>query len=296
MLGVHGVLEDFGVLGVVQQREGVAFGVDGALLDGGVGFTPRHGSGVHAQLGGHGHFYGRVGRTNLQVHKILDFLEGLLGGHEVAVTEFAEHDGLQADAFGNFVEGLAKFAVVKSLVKLFLIGGRGHIGKVDSHVGFRETREVRRGAGGHIQRPGLGGFRGHAVAAELAVGEELDADLLVALLFDKLLELLIADSHVVARSHRVAKAQGKRFFSSRIIGHAEDHARGSQKGSYGVQYFFHHTSPYVKKSIPANGYDACCTPATEKKGSPPHLSKNVPELSTRSVFSGVPQMSTFHSL
>lgn len=101
----------------------------------------------------HGHFYGRVGRTNLQVHKILDFLEGLLGGHEVAVTEFAEHDGLQADAFGNFVESLAKFAVVKSLVKLFLIGGRGHIGKVDSHVGFRETREVRRGAGGHIQRP-----------------------------------------------------------------------------------------------------------------------------------------------
>ena len=208
------------------------------LLDGGVGFTPRHGSGVHAQLGGHGHFYGRVGRTNLQVHKVLDFLEGLLGGHEVAVTEFAEHDGLQADAFGNLVEDLAKFAVVKSLVKLFLIGGRGHIGKVDSHVGFRETREVRRGAGGHIQRPGLSGFRGHAVAAELAVGEELDADLLVALLFDEFLELLIADSHVVARSHRVAKTQGKRFFSSCIIGHARTMHEEAKRAATVYSTFF----------------------------------------------------------
>ncbi len=243
MLGIHRVLQNFRMLGVVEKREGVAFGVNGALLERGVGFAPRHRSGVHAEFGGDGHFNRGVGGTDLQVHKIGNLLQGLLGSHEVTVAEFAEHDRLQADAFRDLVQSHAKLALVKSLVELLLILGRSHIGQVDGHVRFGEAGEVRGGAGRQIERAGLRSLGGHAVAAELTVGENLDTDFLVALLFHQFLELLVAHGDVVARSHGVPEAEGQRFFSSCIIGHAEDHAGRGQKGGYSVQNFFHHMTP-----------------------------------------------------
>lgn len=111
----------------------------------------------------------------------------------------------------------------------------------------RETREVRRGLEDISSVP-AGQRRGHAVAArQRQLGKELDADLLVALLFDKLLELLAADSHVVAQTIGVAKAQGGQFFSSRTCGHAEGYVPCTRKPrAAAVAQCFFITSPYVK--------------------------------------------------
>ena len=209
MVGVHGVLQDFGVLGVVQEGEGVAFGVHRALLQGGVGLAPGHGRGVHAQGRGHGHLHGGVRGAHLEVGQVGHGADGLLGADEVAVAVLAEHDGGQADLVGDLFQFAAQFTLVQGLVEVFLVFGGGDVGQVDGHVGLVEAGHVGGRAGRHVQGAGLGGLGGHPVAAELGVAEDLDADLLVALGFHQFLEFLVAHGDVVARSHGMPQAQGQ---------------------------------------------------------------------------------------
>ena len=240
VLGVDGVLQHFGVLGVVEQGEGVAFGVHGALLQGGVSLTPGDGGGVHAQFGGHGHFHGGVGGTHLEVHQGLGIGQRLVGSHEVAVAELGEHQGLEADLAGGFTQGFAQLAFVQGLVQGLLVNRRGHIGQVDGHVSLGEAGQVGGGAGGKVQRTGLGGFGGYTVTAQLAVGEQLDTDLAMAFFFHQLLELFIAHGDVVAGSHGMTKTQDQRTFRIGGDAEAENHGQGQSQNSK-----FTHATPHM---------------------------------------------------
>ena len=231
MLGVDGVLQHFGVPGVVEQGEGVAFGVHGALLQGGVGLAPGDGGGVHAQFGGHGHFHGGVGGTHLEVHQGRGVGQRLAGGHEVAVAEFGEHQGLKADLAGSLAQGVAQPAFVQGLVQGLLVGRGGHIGQVDGHVRLGEAGQVGGGAGGKVQGTGLGGLGGHTVTAQLAVGEQLDADLAMAFFLHQLLEFFIAHGDVVAGSHGMTETQDQRTFRQGGGAEAKDQGQGQSQNS-----------------------------------------------------------------
>ena len=190
--GIGGVLDDFCVLCVVEQGVGVAFAVNGALLQGCVGFTPGDGGGVHAESLGHINFHGGVGGAHLEALEVGDVGDVMGSGDKVAVAEFAEHQGLEANLAGKLAVELSKLAIVDGVIQLLLVLGIGNVREIQSHVVGVEGGHVGRGAGGEIQGTGLGGLGGHTVVADLGIGEDLDGDLALALLFHKLGKLFVA--------------------------------------------------------------------------------------------------------
>ena len=221
------------MLGIIEQRKGIALGVNRALLKSGIRLAPGNGRGVHAQLGGHGNFHRGVSGAHLEIHEIAHGMHRLSGRDEMAIAELAVHDGLEADAFRNLVQSVTKRPFIQRRIQLLLVLGAGDIGQIKHHIGGGKRSQVRRGRAGHVKRTRLRRFRGHAVASQLGIGEYLYPDFSAAFLFHKLLELLIAHSHIIAGRHGMPKAQGKRPFrkGGACEGNAAQGGKGGKEGN-----------------------------------------------------------------
>ena len=209
MDGSDRILQHFVVLGAIQMRERVAFAVNGPLLKRGIGFSPCHRRGVHAEGLRNFNFHGGIRSTYLEPREVFDARNGLLDRYKIPVAILGVHDGLESDIMRHLDKVFSEFSRINGRVQLFLILRARDIREVKNLIQRRKVSHIGGGAHRHLKASFLGAFHENAVAAQHRVGENLNGNPAVTFLFDKFLELFKGQGDMVARRGCVGNAEAE---------------------------------------------------------------------------------------
>ena len=209
MDGSDRILQHFVVLGAIQMRERVAFAVNGPLLKRGIGFSPCHRRGVHAEGLRNFNFHGGIRSTYLEPREVFDARNGLLDRYKIPVAVLGVHDRLESDIMRHLDKVFSEFSRINGRVQLFLILRARDIREVKNLIQRRKVSHIGGGAHRHLKASFLGAFHENAVAAQHRVGENLNGNPAVTFLFDKFLELFKGQGDMVARRGCVGNAEAE---------------------------------------------------------------------------------------
>ena len=212
----------------IDDVDRVFFALDGALLHGGQRFGPGHRNGVDLErLEGRGVDF-VFHHAKLEAREIVGVVHRTDGVGHVAEAALGVGKTLEARVLQRIQQLTADFAV-EHLVSLFVVGEQ--VRHIQHAHRLREVDERATGDNAHIQHAGAHGIEHIALAAQRAVGIDLNLIFAVRAFFHKLGKFL--GSHLEAVLFVDGGAQLKGRLGQRA--HA-GHRQGQSRGGKGRQF------------------------------------------------------------